>query len=80
MCLSIKFSIHPRYKRQIGERLALGAFHVAYDIHDMGIYQGPLPTSIDNQGDHFEVTYDNGNADLNIKDNSRNTGFEVWNI
>ena len=43
----------------------------------MGVYQGPLPTSIDNQGDHFDVTYDNGNADLNVKDNSLNIGFDV---
>ena len=50
---------------------------MAYDIHDMRVYQGPLPTSIDNQGDHFEVTYDNGNADLNVRDNSLNIGFEV---
>ena len=50
---------------------------MAYGIHDMGIYQGPLPTSIDNEGNHFEVTYDNGNADLNIKDNSFNIGFDV---
>ena len=77
MILLYTSSIHPRPKRQIGERLALGAFPIAYDIHDMGIFKGPLPTSIENEGSHFVVTYDSGNADLNIRENPRNIGFQV---
>jgi sialate O-acetylesterase len=49
--------IHPRYKRQIADRLALAALNVAYGQADTGIYQGPLPTSITINGGNIRVTY-----------------------
>jgi sialate O-acetylesterase len=50
-------SIHPRYKRQIAQRLALGAFNVAYGQTDSGIFQGPIPTQFINEGDAIRVVY-----------------------
>jgi sialate O-acetylesterase len=50
-------SIHPRYKRQIADRLALGAFNVAYGQTDSGIFQGPIPTQFVNEGSAIRVTY-----------------------
>jgi sialate O-acetylesterase len=37
-------NIHPRYKRQIADRLALAGFNVAYGLTDGGIFKGPIPT------------------------------------
>jgi len=50
-------SIHPRYKRQIAQRLALGAFNVAYFQRDSGIFQGPIPTRFVNEGTAIRVIY-----------------------
>jgi len=50
-------SIHPRYKRQIGSRLALAAMNVAYGSTDTGIYQGPRPTAYAIDGSNVRVTY-----------------------
>ncbi len=33
------FSIHPRFKEQIADRLALGAYQIVYDVPDEGPYQ-----------------------------------------
>lgn len=72
-------SIHPRYKRQISERLALGVFAVGYDLEaTTGRHQGPFPTSITQQGDEVVVVYDDGEAELDLV---RTTdGFEVNTI
>lgn len=50
-------AIHPRYKRQIADRLALAAFQVAYGTTDNGIYQGPLPTQLSLEGSSVRVSY-----------------------
>lgn len=50
--------IHPRYKRQIADRLAIAAFSVAYGSTDSGIYQGPRPAMYAVEGGNVRVTYD----------------------
>ncbi len=68
-------SIHPRYKRQISERLALGAFALAYGLEETtGRYQGPFPTSITQDGGDVVVEFDDGQAELEFRDTE---GFEV---
>jgi len=59
--------IHPRYKRQIADRLALGAFNVAYGSTDSGIFQGPIPTGYALNGANVVITY---GLRLNIRDTS----------
>jgi sialate O-acetylesterase len=54
---STQGSIHPRYKRQIADRLALGAFQVAYGTTTAGIYQGPIPTGYSIDGSNVRITY-----------------------
>jgi sialate O-acetylesterase len=49
--------IHPRYKRQIATRLALGAFNVAYGSTDEGIFQGPIPTGYSLNGPNVLLSY-----------------------
>ncbi|KAK0044692.1 sialate O-acetylesterase [Biomphalaria pfeifferi] len=50
-------SIHPRYKRDIGTRLALSGLAVAY--HQSGIFQGPLPTGSHASASGLIVDYGN---------------------
>ncbi|XP_055889539.1 sialate O-acetylesterase-like [Biomphalaria glabrata] len=50
-------SIHPRYKRDIGARLALSGLAVAY--HQSGIFQGPLPTGSHASAGGLIVDYGN---------------------
>lgn len=50
-------AIHPRYKRQIADRLALAAYAVAYGSTDDGIYQGPLPTQLSVDGNNIRISY-----------------------
>nr|KAI8742228.1 sialate O-acetylesterase-like [Biomphalaria glabrata] len=50
-------SIHPRYKRDIGTRLALSGLAVAY--HQSGIFQGPLPTGSHASAGGLIVDYGN---------------------
>jgi len=49
--------IHPRYKRQIADRLSLAAYNVAYGSTDTGIYQGPIPTAYAREGNNVRITY-----------------------
>jgi hypothetical protein len=51
------FSIHPRYKRQIADRLALAGFAVAYGQSDVGIYQGPIPVRIGVRPSTIRIEY-----------------------
>ena len=67
-------SIHPRYKRQIAYRLALGAFQRVYDINTRGRYQGPFPTQLTPSADTLQIEYDGGISELEIR---ANVGFEV---
>lgn len=57
--------IHPRPKRQIAERLFLGAVQVAYDDDSEGRFQGPFPSSMTLDGSHLKILYDNG-EDLDV--------------
>jgi sialate O-acetylesterase len=65
-------AIHPRYKRQIADRLYLGALQVAYDDESEGRFQGPYPESIRRSGDSIIVTYDEG--PLNVRTDAN---FEI---
>ena len=68
-------SIHPRYKRQIGYRLALGGLNLAYGLGETtGRFQGPFPTAITQQGGQILIEFDSGQADLEFR---AATGFEV---
>jgi sialate O-acetylesterase len=49
--------IHPRYKRPIADRLALGAFSVAYGSTDNGTHQGPIPGAFSISGPNIVVSY-----------------------
>jgi len=69
-------SIHPRYKRQIADRLALAAFQVAYGSTDSGIYQGPRPAGYAIDGGNVRVTYD---VDIVLRTTLPNN-FEVGTI
>ncbi|ELU12232.1 hypothetical protein CAPTEDRAFT_211931 [Capitella teleta] len=64
--------IHPRYKRQISERLYLAALEVAYGDSSEGRFQGPYPASVIRGDDEIEVTYDEGPLDVRTAEN-----FEV---
>jgi sialate O-acetylesterase len=57
-------SIHPRYKRQIADRLYLGALQVGYGDSSEGRFQGPYPASVTRNGDELEVLYDEGTLDV----------------
>ncbi len=50
------YNIHPKQKRQVGERLFLLARKFAYGEKDLTAC-GPAPEQIVNKGDHFEVTF-----------------------
>ena len=71
----INHRIHPRYKRPIAERLALGAYQLAYGITSRGRFQGPFPTAINvAEGSTLVIEYDNGQSELDIRTTN---GFEV---
>lgn len=56
--------IHPRYKRQIADRLSLAAYYVAYGSLDVGLFQGPQPVGFSiNAGGDIHVVY---SANFNI--------------
>jgi hypothetical protein len=69
------FSIHPRYKRQVADRLALAGFAVAYGL-DVGIYQGPIPTrfTVDTATSTVRLDY---NVAVQIRQYERWSGFEA---
>ena len=50
------YDIHPRRKREVGERLFLLARKIAYGEKDL-VANGPVPARIENKGDRFEVTF-----------------------
>merc|ERR1712226_125221 len=65
-------SIHPRYKRQIAERLVLGARAITYgeDI----TFQGPMPLSYVREGNVLSMDY---GQELEIRDTAKNFYFEA---
>ena len=78
LCLCL-FSIHPRYKRQIAERLAYAAYQVAYNDDSAGRFQGPFPTDFSLNDGILTVTFDDGNAEIQVRESSVEwaVGFEV---
>jgi len=65
--------IHPRYKHDVAQRLTLGALNVAYGQNNV-VFKGPFPTSFRASGTDVIITYDNGQAHLDIRNNG---GFEI---
>jgi len=70
----ILFSIHPRYKRQLADRLTLAGLVVAYDQPDVGLYQGPIPFQIRFGPNTVRLDY---NDELEIRQYQNWSGFEV---
>ena len=72
-------SIHPRYKRQIAERLALAAYQVAYNDDSEGRFQGPFPTQFTVSDGTLTVTFDDGKADIELRGSTEpwTNGYEV---
>lgn len=64
--------IHPRYKEDIALRLSLGARNLAYgqDVE----FEGPFPSSYTLSGNRLVIEFDNGNANLDVRNTN---GFEV---
>ena len=65
--------IHPRRKRQAGERLAVAARAIAYG--EKIVYQGPIPEKVDYQGAKAIVSYKPG-SELVVKGDGV-TGFAI---
>ncbi|XP_059144147.1 sialate O-acetylesterase-like [Physella acuta] len=64
-------TVHPRYKKDIGDRLALSGLAVAY--HQSGLYQGPLPSGSSISSSGLVVDYGNTwSLDIRVSD-----GFEI---
>ena len=72
-------SIHPRYKRQIAERLALAAYKVAYNDESEGRFQGPFPTQFLGGEGMLKIIFDNGTADIEVRESTEpwTVGYEV---
>ena len=68
--------IHPRYKRQVADRLALGAYSVAYGDGSNGTYQGPFPTGFRNNGTNLVITHE-GSTLMQRGDPKYYIGYEV---
>ena len=73
-------SIHPRWKRQVADRLWVGALQLGYNITIEGRFQGPFPTNFVLAGNRrMEIDYDNFDVVLEFRDLDA-TAFEVnWN-
>jgi sialate O-acetylesterase len=69
------YDIHPRRKREVGERLFLLARKLSYGEKDL-VANGPMPSRIDNKGDRFEVTFKDVGGGLVAKDGNLK-GFEL---
>ncbi len=68
--------IHPRWKYQIADRLALGAYELAYGDTSEGRFQGPYPTEwCIGDGGKLHITFDEGIGMLQVRNTA---GFEVY--
>ncbi len=67
------YSIHPRYKQDVGYRLELAARAVAYNDKTVK-YLGPFPKTITQDHGHhtLHIMYDHGPIEV-----KNNNGFEV---
>ena len=72
------FSIHPRWKRQIADRLWVGALQVGYNITTEGRFQGPFPSNFILAGNRrMEIDYDDFDVELEFRDLEGAVAFEV---
>lgn len=69
------YDIHPRRKREVGERLFLLARKIAYGEKEL-VASGPVPLRIENKGDRFEVTFKDVGGGL-ISKGGDLKGFEL---
>ena len=68
---------HPRWKRQIADRLWVGALQLGYNITSQGRFQGPFPSNFILAGNRrMEIDYDNFQVELEFRDLEA-TSFEV---
>ena len=70
-------SIHPRYKRQVADRLALAGLAVAYGDESEGLWQGPFPTGFRLIGPNMVVTLADGQVALEARDTETSVHYEV---
>ena len=70
-------SIHPRYKRQVADRLALAGLAVAYGDESEGLWQGPFPTGFRLIGPNMVVTLADGQVPLEARDTETSVHYEV---
>ena len=69
------YDIHPKRKREVGERLFLLARKIAYGEKDL-VASGPVPARIENKGGRFEVTFKDVGGGLESKGGELK-GFEL---
>lgn len=69
------FSIHPRDKQDVADRLVLSGLSVGYSI-DVGKYKGAFPSRyfVDRKGKTFLITYDYDSAEIDVRSTQ---GFDV---
>ncbi len=67
--------IHPRNKLEVGERLALAAYGIAYN-QDM-TYSGPIYDSMNIEGDQIRIRFKNVGEGLIAKGDDMLTGFTI---
>lgn len=68
--------IHPLDKKDVGERLALWASHLAYHDQEI-IYSGPIYKSNHPKGSELTINFDHVEPGLMIKGSDKLTGFAL---
>ncbi len=68
--------IHPLNKKDVGERLALGAFSLAYGDHEV-VFSGPLYKSHEVKGDSIILAFDHTGGGLVTRDGGPLARFEI---
>ena len=70
--------IHPRNKRDVGQRLALAARHVAYG--ESLVHSGPMQRGLRFADRSAIMDFDNGGAALTVRGGGDLSGFEVAGV
>lgn len=68
--------IHPLNKKDVGERLALGALHLAYGAKDL-VYSGPIYESYSVEGNKMTIRFKHTGSGLISKDGTPLRRFEI---
>lgn len=68
--------LHPLNKKDVGERLALGARYVAYGEHDL-VYSGPIYQSMKKEENKIVLTFDHVDGGLVAKGNDKLNHFAI---